>query len=112
MNESERKILEELNKDNSLPGEDGLKPEDKEKMSRARILAMVESSPHDFENFDMSQLGKDDFIMEQHYQSGGLSEEKLSGRLQDFDLDHPLNESQKELIAYIMNRMIERRRLQ
>lgn len=87
------------------------KPKSPDELSQSRIMAMVAGSPHDFTNFQIKELKEEDFVIERRYQSkDGLLLAELATRQQDLDFNNPLNKSQKEFTAYLINRLIERQR--
>lgn len=80
--------------------------ENPDEISKRRILKMAKESSHDFYDFDVKELMPEDFESERRFQAGKLDPMELQARQQDLDLDHPLNKSQKQLYAYLINKII------
>jgi len=80
--------------------------ENPDEISKRRILRMAEESPHDFYDFNIGELKPEDFELERRFQAGELDAVELQARQQDLDFDHPLNKSQKQFYAFLINKII------
>ena len=82
--------------------------EKKYEWERAWILKTVRENPSDFKYITLAELGPADFELVNRFLTGKLNDNEVRVRQNDLDLDNPLNSSQKELDAFLINQIMKR----